>query len=150
MNRRAMLISLFLWIILASLALGCDSSTQPETLNDPGLAPCQAGVAQLFIFDGLMQIGCGCQEPAGVAPSPPTALTCTVPVHTTVFFQYLGVGKIKHQIVPVGAASSPLGPLFDPDGKSPVRAFASSFDTAGSYPFEDVFNTQVNGVIVVH
>lgn len=135
-------------LLLIGLLSGCSGGSQPGELSADGSTPCPSNAAQILVFDGLLQTSCGCKEGAGLTPTPPQPLNCTISSGTTVFFQYIGP-YLAHQIAPTNGTGFPASPLFDPSSGTPIQSFTAIFNTPGSYPFVDEYNTAMNGVIVV-
>lgn len=128
--------------------LGCGITTEQISASQ---TDCQAGVAQVAITDGFLQILCGCQEASGTSPTPPATLTCTVPVDTTVVFQYLNT-SLTHEVIPAGALTFPASPVSNPAAglqNGFVRSHFVRFSTTGTYDFEDAYNSSLSGHIVV-
>lgn len=131
---------------LASVLLGlwgCGNETI-EGIN----TPCTTGLAQLAVFDTFLENLCGCQEAGNTVIDPPNPLTCTIPVGTTVVFYYTGT-KMIHEIASTGSPSFENSAVSNPKASNPIRSFAVTFNTAGDYFFEDVYNQALNGEIVV-
>lgn len=135
-------------LVLAALLLGCSGGMGTSGLGAGGSAACPTNVAQILVFDNLLQTSCGCQEGAGITANPPQPLNCTIASGTTVFFQYIGPG-LTHQISPTNGTAFPVSPPFIPSAGPPVSTFTVVFNTAGSFPFVDLYDTGMNGVIIV-
>jgi hypothetical protein len=104
---------------------------------------------QFQVFDGSLESLCGCQGVrAQVVSANSSSLTCVVPVGTTLFISYAGA-TLRHQIVPTGMPTFVPSTLYDPSDSLPITSFAVQFTTAGTYGFEDIYNSGVRGQIVV-
>jgi hypothetical protein len=137
--------SLVFGMIALFLLAACGSSTnQPVQLAQ---ADCSSGAAQIGLGAGYAMIVCGCQEAKGVV-QPPSILTCTVPVNTQVFFQYMDFSNY-HQIVPNGQPGFEPAPPNSPLSEAPVRVHAVQFKSAGTYGFKDFYFESLQGRIVV-
>jgi hypothetical protein len=125
-------------VMTAFFSSSCGWSPNPT----PALS-CAAQTAEIKVYDGGMQRGCGCSEgSSGVVTSGQT-LNCTVPVGTTVFFLYPGIAQ-THQITIVGQFS------FQPrsGGSGVTQSDGWKFNSSGSFTFSDAF-TSIGGTIIV-
>ncbi len=129
------------------LGLLAACGTQTPTLG-PSDTACSGSMAQLEMGDGYLRNLCGCAEAAGTTASGGSALTCTIPAGTTVFFQF-GAARTRHQILATGAPELPSGPEIDPVNPLSPKAHAATLTSAGTYTFRDAFDESVVGSIVV-
>lgn len=131
-------------IIFGIMAASCD-----DTETNPAPPSCGSNQAQIAVYDGMLEILCGCQEAAGILIAEPNPLTCTVPSGTTVFFFYQGT-KLRHQIISTTNPSLFVNsPVSDPNATIPVRSFYVTFSSTGTYEFQDEFESALNGQIIV-
>jgi hypothetical protein len=107
-------------------------------------AACNTGVAQIAVYDGVLENLCGCQEPRATG----TFTTCTVAAGTAVVF-YFPLTKTRHQIISTGADGFPSSPINDPEKEPRANAHAVILLTPGIYRFEDAFHPALSGQIVV-
>jgi plastocyanin len=133
----------YLTLFAALFFTACDQSTAPAITQ--AQTSCSAEEAQIRISDGYFQNLCGCAEPSAVTTS--GTFTCTVKVGTTVFFLYLDT-HLSHQIISTGGEAFASGGLYQP-GSNTNTNVAPEFNTAGTADFEDAFDTNIQGQIVV-
>ena len=146
-------------VLATSVLAGCPGeapSNEALVGLDPAATACTAGLAQIQVGDGFLEILCGCTSSAtgaGVVVSAPiagpTAFVCHVPTGTVVMWQVLGT-QLWHQIEPLqvsGGSSFPSGQLIKPE--DPDRASVAQFTTPGTYGFQDAMNSGLQGEIVV-
>ena len=121
------------------MTAGCGTNTTSLS----GTAGCGTNHAAIAVYEGMLQNLCGCTGAGqnGAVAASGSTLTCTVPVGTTVFFQFIEPTG-EHQIEAVGT------PTF---AASPINTFhAVTFLTAAStYTYRDAFNTALQGQIIV-
>jgi hypothetical protein len=111
-------------------------------------ATCDSGAAAILVNDASLQILCGCDEAAGTLASAGSALTCTLPVNSTVNFIFAGGMRNLHQIESVGSPAFASSPIFDPSSEAPVRAHGVRFETLATYTYRDAINHAISGTIV--
>lgn len=126
--------------ILPTLALLVTACAADNALTS-GSTACQPGSALVLLGDATLDRRCGCAEAAFRFSMPTTGFSCTVARGTTVFFT-LDSAVQSHQLVPTSGSQFPAGPLNAP-------THAVTFSTAGTYGFQDAFNTLLTGQIVV-
>jgi hypothetical protein len=136
-----------LLLILVSLFL-CSCADPTSDPRNRALTACATGTAQIGVYDGFLQRLCGCQEGNSQGIRSGTALTCTIPLNTTLTFLYVAT-QIPHQIQSVGTPSFTSSAYSDPTGPNPVPAHAVTFRVAGSYAFRDLTDPGLSGTIVV-
>jgi hypothetical protein len=136
---------LALALAIAAGSLGSNCSGVPV---EQSTQPCAANVAQIQMFDGGMRKICGCGGTNGEYVPAGTPLTCTFALGTTFFVSYIGP-FLQHQFISSGTPAAPNGPVFDPSAKLPIRAHAFTLTATGTYPFEDEYDHQLSGTIVV-
>ncbi len=132
--------------ILATLSTACGNFAQLSVT--PTNSTCQANQAQILVGDGFLKNLCGCTQTAGTQVGPGTSLDCTVVAGTTVFFHYIGT-RLKHQIAPTTSGSFVISPPRDPDNANSILAHAVTFQTSGTYGFQDLYFPQLIGQIIV-
>lgn len=132
-----------IWLAVSSMLWSCGNETLEATNT-----PCTASLAQLAVFDTFLENLCGCQEAGSTVISPPNPLTCTITVGTTVVFYYTGT-RLTHEIASTGTPKFEDSPVSVPSAKNPILSYSVTFTTAGDYFFEDMYNTALNGEIVV-
>jgi hypothetical protein len=139
----------FLQIILATSLLGVFSGCEyvPPPDVTPAETACTAGQAQIQVSDGYLEILCGCAETPNTIVTSPGTLKCTVPVGTTVFFLYLNT-HLEHQIISTGGIAFASGPPHQP-GSFNNMTLAVPCDSAGTSDFEDAFDSDIQGQIVI-
>jgi hypothetical protein len=131
--------------------LGCSNETNSGVSNSSTSAgsSCQALQAQIAVGDGFLRNLCGCAESAGQwVEANSGVLSCTVPVGTTLFISYIGT-YLRHQIVPRGTPGFQPSPVSNPKGLPKILTHVVQFSEAGTYAFEDLFNSGLRGEIVV-
>jgi plastocyanin len=144
---------ILLFILLFSIGLSGLSGCNQEQLSpniDPSGSACTTTSAQIGVGDGFIENLCGCTGAGelgkGVQPAPAN-VTCTVPSGTTVFFVYMGI-ETQHQIINNSGSSFPAGQIATPSDPN-THIAAALFSASGTYNFEDAFDTQIQGKIVV-
>lgn len=138
----------FKFIATAALVLtaGCGNVNNP--VNSAAQPKCDAGTAVIEVQDGFLRNLCGCDETAGTLALAGSSLTCTVSTNTLVVFQFNGA-TLKHQILSQASPSFVSSPVADPQGEVRVPTYAVKLTSAGTYSFEDAFNSALAGQIVV-
>ncbi|MGE0616474.1 MAG: hypothetical protein AB7P04_12620 [Bacteriovoracia bacterium] len=131
--------------LLLSSITGCGETLTGVQSPQTG---CSANAVLILVGDGFVQNFCGCQEASGTLATSGQNLTCTFAVGKTVIFQYQP-GRLHHQIIPVGTPAIIDGPVYDPNASVPIRSFSHVPAAAGTYRFQDSFNTAVSGQLVV-
>jgi len=143
-------ISLLILVSIGLLGLsGCNDEQLTPTI-DPTSSACSSNVAQIGIGDGFVENLCGCTgagELSNGVQTAPANVTCTVPSGTTVMFVYIAI-ETQHQIVNTGGAFFPAGVIATP-GNASTQVAAALFSSSGTYLFEDVFDSAIQGKIVV-
>lgn len=135
----------FAAIALAALGAKCNG---PEQVDLKDLTKCQTNQAVVRVMDMRFQNLCGCQESAGQYIEPPATLTCTVNAGTTVIFLYLG-DTYPHLIRHTDPANVFQDSFpYSPDGP-PAAGHPVTFSTAGTYPFEDAYQLNLTGQVIV-
>jgi hypothetical protein len=138
-------ILLLLTLVGAALGTGCSSQPTSNAVSTEQ-TQCSTGMAQLAVGDSSLHRMCGCNEGTLLAPLG-TAVTCTVPVGTVVYFHYLAT-ELQHAIVSKGAPQFISSPVSDPSDELPIRVHVIRMTTAGTYEFEDAFNTGISGRLI--
>jgi plastocyanin len=138
-----------LWAaILAFGAFSC-SGTQSSVTGSNGISGnCSTNEAQIAVYDTFLQNLCGCQEPATEA-IPPANLTCTVSSGTTVLFWFFNNDNLRHQIISTSQPTFQPSSLFDPSSGSPIITHVVTLTDPGTYNYQDVFNSGMNGTFIV-
>lgn len=116
--------------------LGCNGISTQGTASS-----CEAGTAQIIVYEGSMKRVCGCTEGAGVF-SQPSSLTCTVSLNTAVYFYFVGITN-SHQITVTN-----IGTTQPIDASSNVKTAALVMNQSGTFAFQDIFNG-IGGSFVV-
>jgi hypothetical protein len=136
-------------------SFGCEPAITTIGAGQNALPP--AKTAMINIFSSSSERAYGCLEPAGVSIPAGTPLICSVPVGYQVTFYYADTGAgipnsiVKHQIVPVGNTEIPASSVSDPSDNIPVLVdVVNSTKTipAGTYGWQDAFDSQINGQLV--
>lgn len=144
MSKRALRGILSLTMGLAVSLAGCE----PAPVSEVPATGCSENAAMIGVYDGFLQIECGCAEQAGVAVHPPEELVCTVSPETSVTFQFTGA-FMEHQILSEGeprfVSSPPTGTMDD----RKIHTHAVTLEEAGTYEFSDAFFPDLQGAIVV-
>lgn len=110
---------------------------------------CEPGVAQIHILDGMAKRLCGCVESSDTLIAPPATVDCTVAAGTQVYFRFEGVFT-WHQIIFTGAGLEDFnGHLVRVDEWISFRPHVVTFNASATYPFQDAFNSDVRGSIIV-
>jgi hypothetical protein len=122
----------------------CNSSTAP-VITEPQTV-CSSGEAQIRVSDGYFENLCGCAETQGIVVNSGT-FTCTVKAGTAVFFLYLDI-HLPHQIISTGGEPFTSGGVVQPGASSNLNV-AAEFNTAGTADFEDAFDQNIQGKIVI-
>jgi hypothetical protein len=138
---RILLVTLLLSVFLGACEYHSDPTVTPDQTD------CTAGEAQIQVSDGYFQILCGCVEPEGTITETPGTLNCTVKSGTVVFFLYLNT-HLEHQIVSTGGVPFASGAPNNP-GNSNNTNLAAQFTTVGTADFDDAFDTQLQGQIII-
>jgi hypothetical protein len=135
--------------LLFGIASACGGPDRTDPLPASATA-CAAGQAKILIMDGMSKRLCGCQaEPNDTIVVPPATIDCTVPVGTTVFFEFGGTFR-EHQIDFTGPGQDGFdGHVNNPADLRTVRSHVVLFQSSAVYPFEDKFITDVRGSIIV-
>jgi hypothetical protein len=121
----------------------CGTSSR---LSDEG--GCGDNTALIGVFDGFLQLMCGCDEADGTRNSPPQKLSCTVKKGSHVLFQYMDVRQ-DHQIKSTGSPSFLSSPLVGPEELESQGVHSVTFSTLGTYDFEDAVDQGAQGRIIV-
>lgn len=111
---------------------------------------CDAGTAQIAIFDGFQKRICGCAEADNTIIGPEVTLTCSVATGTTVFFHFVGTTQ-PHQIQSSGSPAFLSSPVSSSLISKTTKAFSYGvkLDTAGTYSFVDTYSAATSGQIIV-
>jgi hypothetical protein len=127
---------------------GCGKDESSEVLLSQ--TECSGKTAQIQVMDGFLKRLCGCTETSNTLIDSPNGqtLNCTVSTGTIVHFHFNST-RVQHQIVPSGSQAIPISPLTQSEGLLVTPSFAVPFDAAGSYPFQDRFNSKMSGTITV-
>ena len=139
LKTKSALLSLFAWATLA----GCKQS--PDAPYYSGA--CDPGYAIVTVSDSVLTLSCGCAEGAGTVFFQGSSATCTIPVGTTLIFNFAGIQN-RHQIVATGTPDLGMSAVVDPKG-SGTFPFLPNLPVAGTYGFHDTFNPALFGQIVV-
>jgi plastocyanin len=121
----------------------------------PSTTGCQAAAsgatasAAILVTDGTLQILCGCAEAGGTTVGAGAGtLTCTVNAGTTVDFFVLK-SRVPHMIQSTGSPAFVSSPPMNVPTNS-LRAYGVTFSTAGTYTYNDAYNSSLSGQIVVN
>ncbi|MBC7386397.1 MAG: hypothetical protein H7301_09600 [Cryobacterium sp.] len=144
--RQSEIVAFFSLLALFTGIIG--SGCEPEELSRQAGGKCEAGSAQIAIWDGFLQRVCGCGGTDGEIFTPPTPLTCTFKLGQTVVVNYQGP-VLTHQIIPVGSPGIPEGPLYDPNSSNRIYSHAFTLTATGNYLFKDQFNSNLTGSFIV-
>jgi hypothetical protein len=125
--------------------LGCGSI--PDNTVSAAQTGCQANQAQIRVGDGFLQNLCGCAEASQLVFQPTTGFTCTVTHGSFLAFHFQG-NTLVHQIIPVGSPALQASPIEDPKSASIPKSLLFQIPTAGTYLFQDAFNSQLFGTII--
>jgi hypothetical protein len=138
--------AILLFMSLGGLGGEC-SGVKNETDVTLAMTACKTGQAQISVLDGSMKNHCGCQESANQLV---TNLTCTVPVGTTVFFNY-SAAFLLHQIIPVGTPAIQASHLYDRSDEPviPVFGFVLNGTAGDNYRFRDQFDPRLEGTFIL-
>jgi hypothetical protein len=121
-------------LALSTLGVHCDSIEQP-----PGsTTTCDTRIAQIAVWDGFLQVLCGCGGTNGRIIDAKSPLTCTYALGTTLYVHFHGPG-LFHQLVPVGTPAIPATSIYDPNKPLENRVFPVYVQAAGTYSFRDQF-----------
>jgi hypothetical protein len=137
--------SSFLFLLAGFFLVACDSSSSPIIV--PSQTACTAGEAEIRISDGFFENICGCSEAVGVVVESGT-FTCTVETGTVVFFLYIDT-HLSHQIISTGGEPFASGTVNVPGNNSSNNNVAAEFNTAGTADFQDAFNSNIQGQIII-
>ncbi len=123
--------------LIALFSAGCG-------IIKPATTTCNAGTAQINVFDGSMSRGCGCAEGSGGSFTN-QSLICTVSEGTRMYFQYTNI-NVAHNIT---FSSFGYGPLHqDPSSSgnsNPTDAI--TLNSTGTVTFVDS-SDGVGGTII--
>lgn len=136
------------FLIALGLAAGTFGGKCSDVPPEGATLPCAANVAEMSMWDGRLQRGCGCGGIEGEFSTPHVSMGCTVALGTTVFIYYHGP-FLQHQFVSVGTPTLPTGPVFQPSAKQPIRAHAFTPTATGTYQFQDEYDNSVLGTLTV-
>ena len=129
--------------------VSCGSEKLPEMSTSETV--CSGQTAQIQVMDGLFKRLCGCSESSDTLINSVAGetLTCTVSSGTIIHFHF-ETTHVQHQIVPSGLAEIPATPLTQREGLLVVPAHAVQFNSVGTYPFQDRYNSLMQGKIIVN
>jgi hypothetical protein len=147
MQCRRFFTPLFLLASLIFMATSCDDQPSVSGTSGPASGNCNSRLAQIAVYDTFIQNLCGCQEAPGIV-MPPLALNCTVSANTQVYFWYLNTTQF-HQIQSTAQPTFATSPLSDPSDSNPIRTHVVTLTNPGNYEFQDVYNSSLNGTIIV-
>ena len=133
-----------LLLVFLSISCGDSSNLQSSSIS----TTCQNGVALIQVYDGILQNLCGCTEPSGSLSSPSDPLTCTISVGSTVIFQFSDNQEAR-QILSIGTPTFPSSPMRTPGQADSTFNHPVSFQTTGTYHFQDAYNGTMAGQIIV-
>lgn len=136
--------SRFLVALLALCNIGgsCD-----DPYYSSSSTPCDANIAQIAVWDGQLQVICGCGGTDGAFVPRGSNLSCTITSGKTLFVYFYGM--LRHQLVSVGTPALGDSPIYDPSDGNPIRAFTFRPTAAGAYGFRDQFDGALIGTVTV-
>lgn len=116
-------------------------------------------LTQIAVGDGFLKQLCGCKESDGKyhTVEKKHSFQCSLKKSNTVIFYFINI-QLPHQMIQKSVDSSkialdgfnPTPPVFPlPKNEQSIQVFPITFKEAGSFHFEDSFNSGIGGTFIV-